>query len=377
MSPSKAIGQGFCLAVVVSISCVASFTQGPPVPSPDKRAVEVYKNIQVLKDVPSDQLIPAMQFITSSLGVQCGYCHVENAFDKDDKKTKQTARKMMEMMITIDAENFQGKQMVTCYSCHRGSPMPVAIPAIPQTPPRLLAEAVQPGGPLQPSLPKAEDVIEKYISALGGASAISKLTSLDAKGTVEVGGRQFPIEILVQSPDRIATIMQWPNGSGGSVFDGRSGWSLFPARPPRPMTPAEVDANRQDANLHFALELKNIFSELKTAREAKVGEQDAIMISGQRPGMPPIDLYFDKQSGLLIRELRYGQSPLGLNPTQIDYSDFRVVAGVKVPFHWTSATPTGRVNTQLESAQADVAIPPSAFEKPAEVVPSAAQKIGP
>jgi hypothetical protein len=93
--------------------------------------------------------------------------------------------------------------------------------------------------------------------------------------------------------------------------------------------------------------------------------------------MPPIDLYFDKQSGLLIREVRYGQSPLGLNPTQIDYSDFRDVAGVKVPFHWTSATPTGRTNMQLETAQANVPIPTSVFETPAETAPSGAQKMGP
>ena len=63
-------------------------------PAP-KMAEEVYKNIQVLKGLPSDQVIPAMQFISASLGVDCEHCHVERAFDKDDKKPKQTARKMI------------------------------------------------------------------------------------------------------------------------------------------------------------------------------------------------------------------------------------------------------------------------------------------
>jgi hypothetical protein len=89
------------------------------------------------------------------------------------------------------------------------------------------------------------------------------------------------------------------------------------------------------------------------------------MLAGQRPGEAPVEMYFDEQSALLVRVVRYGHSPLGLNPTQIDYSDYRDVSGVKRPFHWTSATPTGRFTIQIESAQANVAIPESKFEKPA------------
>src|ERR1700730_1248785 len=62
-----------------------------------KKAEEQFKNIQILKGVPADQVMPAMQFIAASLGVGCEFCHVQGAFEKDDKKTKQTARKMMPM----------------------------------------------------------------------------------------------------------------------------------------------------------------------------------------------------------------------------------------------------------------------------------------
>src|SRR5438309_6457087 len=144
--------------IVIAACSVASLTQAPPVPSADKKASEVFKNLQVLKDVPSDQVIPAMQFITSSLGVQCEFCHVENAFDKDDKKTKLTARKMMQMMFALDTNNFDGKQMVTCYSCHRGSPKPAAIPAIPESQPHLLTDAVGPSETNSPTLPKADEL---------------------------------------------------------------------------------------------------------------------------------------------------------------------------------------------------------------------------
>jgi len=95
------------LIVTFAAAVLVSRAQNPPQASTlaaaPKTASQQFKNIQVLKDVPADQLIPAMQFITASLGVDCEYCHVEKAFDKDDKKPKVMARKMMEMMITINS----------------------------------------------------------------------------------------------------------------------------------------------------------------------------------------------------------------------------------------------------------------------------------
>src|ERR1700752_2575502 len=95
-----------------------------------KTAEQVYKNIQVLKGVHADQLIPAMQFITASLEVQCDFCHLENAFEKDDKEPKQTARKMMQMVRNLNQDVFAGQRKVTCYACHRGARKPVITPVI-------------------------------------------------------------------------------------------------------------------------------------------------------------------------------------------------------------------------------------------------------
>src|SRR5246127_5223920 len=107
-----------------------SIQQNPPTqttaalaPTP-KKAEEQFKNIQVLKGVPAEQVFPTMQFIAASLGVECEFCHVHDAFEKDDKKPKQTARKMMEMMYAINRDNFDGHREVTCYSCHRGNAHP-------------------------------------------------------------------------------------------------------------------------------------------------------------------------------------------------------------------------------------------------------------
>src|SRR5260370_30140190 len=95
-----------------------------------KLAEEEFKNIQALKGMPADQLIPSMQFIAASLCVECEFCHVAHANEKDDKKPKVTARKMINMMMAINKDNFEGHREVTCYSCHRGSTDPVATPII-------------------------------------------------------------------------------------------------------------------------------------------------------------------------------------------------------------------------------------------------------
>lgn len=129
----------------------------------EKAAQPRFKNVQVLKDVPPDQLIPAMQFISASLGVACEFCHVRDAFDKDDKQSKQTARRMIQMMFALDTDQFHGERAVTCYTCHRGSAKPVSIPMVDSTAPyvseaRFAADPVAGGGA---DLPSADDVIGK------------------------------------------------------------------------------------------------------------------------------------------------------------------------------------------------------------------------
>src|SRR6201987_5050559 len=114
---AKGMLAGTCLGAVVLFSgasrlWIQSAQRSTGTATP-QTAEQVYKNIQVLKGVPADQLIPAMQFITASLGVECQFCHEEGAFEKDDKKPKQTARKMIAMMFATNKDNFEGHREVT------------------------------------------------------------------------------------------------------------------------------------------------------------------------------------------------------------------------------------------------------------------------
>jgi photosynthetic reaction center cytochrome c subunit len=336
-----------------------------------KKAKEQFKNIQALKGVPADQVFPAMQFITASLGVECQFCHVEGAFEKDDKKTKQTARKMMEMMFAINKDNFEGHREVTCYSCHRGSATPVGTPLVMAEAPMGMGEAKKaeetnrPEAGKEASGPSADQFLDKYLQAVGGAAAVEKITSRVMKGTITFGDRNIPIDIFSKDPDKRVSFTHTPDGDSVTAFDGHEGWLGTPGHAVREMHGPDIDGASMDADLHFAAHLKEMFSSVQASGTEKIGERDAYAVIGQREGKTPLRLYFDEQSGLLVRLIRYGDTPLGLLPTEIDYADYRDAGGVKIPFRWTLARPGGRFTIQISEVKENVPVDDAKFAKPA------------
>jgi hypothetical protein len=346
-----------------------------------KKAEEQFKNIQVLKGIPADQLIPAMQFITASLGVGCEFCHVEGAFEKDDKKPKQTARKMMAMMFAIDKDNFEGHRAVTCYSCHRGNAKPVAMPPVLAEEAKLETTESKKGGAeggiaaedkSDQNGPAPEQLFEKYLQAVGGTGAVNKVTSRVMKGTITFGDRNVPIEIFSKDPEKRISITHTPDGDSVTAFDGHDGWLSFPGRPVREMHGPDIDAAAMDADLHFPAHLSAMFSASRLQGTEKVGDREAYVVVGPREGKTPLRLYFDEQSGLLVRLVRLGETPLGSLPTQIDYADYREPGGMKIPFRWTLARPGGRFTIQINEVKENVAVDDAKFAKPAS--PPADQK---
>src|SRR5271170_6507795 len=202
--------------------------QSAPAAQAPKTAEQAFKNIQVLKGVPADQIIPAMQFIAASLGVECNFCHVRDAFDKDDKETKVTARKMMLMMFAANKDTFEGEREVTCYTCHRGSTDPVGTPVIPETEPKPMTEVA---APASENLPKADQIIDKYIEALGGKNAIESVTSRVEKGTLISGDMKAAVDVYAKAPDKRISIVHMPNGESSTAYDGHVGWLGAPGRP--------------------------------------------------------------------------------------------------------------------------------------------------
>jgi hypothetical protein len=337
----------------------------------EKKAEEQFKNIQVLKGVPAEQIFPTMQFITASLGVECEFCHVKGALEKDDKKPKATARKMMEMMFAINQDNFEGHRAVTCYSCHRGNASPHAIPAVMMEEPK---EA--PGEPRKTegeapdkdakhvAGPSGEQVLEKYVQAAGGAAAIDKITTRVMKGTIDFGGKSLPIDIYSKDPDKRISFTHMPEGDSITGFNGHEGWLSTAGHPLREMHGSDLDGASIDADLHLVTHLKTMFSEMRVRGTQQISDREAYVVEGQREGKTPIRLYFDGQSGLLVRLERFGETALGWLPTQIDYADYRDADGVRIPYRWTLARPSGRFTIQVSEVKQNVPVDDAKFAEP-------------
>jgi photosynthetic reaction center cytochrome c subunit len=356
-----ALTTGLAIAVAKAQSGAPQSSAAP------KLAEEQFKNIKVLKGVPADQIFPSMQFITASLGVECEYCHVREGqkmvFDKDDKKTKVTARKMMEMMFAINKDNFEGHREVTCYSCHRGAADPVGIPLVATEDAKPEAEPAKAPGDAKPVLPPADQLLDKYLAAVGGQAALQKVTSRVEKGKIDAGGHQLPIEVFAKAPDKRLSITHLPNGESITAFDGKQGWLGNPGRT-QMMSAAENAAARIDADLYFPANVKNLYAKFSVVPGEKIDGHDTYLVIGRNEGQPPLRLYFDQQSGLLLRLVRYAETALGRMPTQIDYADYRDADGVKIPYRWTLARPGNRFTIQIDDVKQNVPVDDAKFAPP-------------
>jgi photosynthetic reaction center cytochrome c subunit len=357
-----ALSTGLAIAGAKAQSGAAPQSLAPP-----KLAEDQFKNIKVLKGVPADQIFPSMQFITASLGVECEYCHVREGqklvFEKDDKKTKVTARKMMEMMFAINKDNFEGHRDVTCYSCHRGAADPVAIPLVAIEDAKPEPEPSKAPGDAKPVLPPADQLLDKYLSAVGGDAALQKVTSRVEKGKIDAGGHQLPLEVFAKAPDKRLSITHMPNGESITAFDGKQGWLGNPGHT-QMMSPAENAAARIDADLYFPAHVKTLYAKFTVVPGEKIDGHDTYLVIGRNEGQPPLRLYFDQQSGLLLRLVRYAETALGRMPTQIDYTDYRDADGVKIPYRWTLARPGNRFTIQVDQVQQNVPVEDAKFAPP-------------
>jgi photosynthetic reaction center cytochrome c subunit len=367
-------------ALVCLLGIASAIGQDVPAQKP-QMAEDVFKNVQVLRGISVDEFMGTMGFFAASLGLNCTDCHtVESSGDwkkyADDTPLKQTARRMILMVNTINRGNFGGKRMVTCYSCHRGTDRPKVTPSLaeqysaPQEDPdeiEIVGQAPAPG------TPTADQVLDKYIQALGGAQRLADLTSFVAKGTYEGYDTEFekvPVEVFVKAPSQRTTIVHARIGDGVTTYDGRSGW-IAAADKPVPLialTGGDLDGAKVDADLSFPARIKQTLSRWQVD-SATIDDREVQVVQGTSAGQSPVKLYFDKESGLLVRQVRYSDTTVGLNPTQIDYADYRQVAGVKMPFRWTVTWTDGRSTFELSEVQPNASIDAAKFARPAPAPP--------
>lgn len=198
------------------------------------------------------------------------------------------------------------------------------------------------------SLPTAEQIIQKYLEAVGGADAVARISTRAQKGALTVGSKQFPVEVLAKAPWTRVTTVRFPGGDSVTGVNGEEGWLSSPGRAVHDMGPSELDAAKLDAELFFPSYLKRMFEQWQVQKKEQLNGRETYVLTGVRYGQPSVELYFDVESGLLVRASRYAETPVGRNPSQIDYADFALEGAVKTQFRWTVSRPNGRFTVQIE-----------------------------
>ncbi len=316
------------LLIAVSSPLIAAEERKPP--TPDVPAEKYYKNIRVLQGVPSTEVMPAMNFMKDALGVKCSYCHVTSdtgrwPVERDDKAAKGRAREMILMMREINKANFKGRLEVTCATCHRGAASPVPTPP-------LSSDSVASHPTAAPAAPSADALLAKYTAAIGGKEAIDAVHSRRLRGTFTgADGEPHPIEITQTASGQYRSSVTVKDGAFTMVFDGKSGTSGGPSWN-NPMMPDEVERIQTRVRLFPAADLKSRFPALVVRGHENVSGRDAWVVVGRDAGARRETFWFDSENGLLLRSLTLQHTPLGDIPEQADYSDYREVGGVKVPF---------------------------------------------
>jgi hypothetical protein len=366
---------------------------------PDKplMAEQVFKNVRALKGIPVDDFMETMGLISAALSFDCSDCHTNAGTDKvdwaADTPRKVIARTMVNMVANINKNNFQGREAVTCWTCHRNRDKPLVTPTLASIygEPTLIPDDVI---ERTPGLPSPESILDKYIQASGGAQRLAGLTSIDGKGT-SVGFGGFggggAVEIAAKAPDKRATIILFKaeTGRGDQIrtYDGRTGWVRTPLNVlgEFQLVGGDLDGARFDAQLSFPGQIKQILTDLRTGQpttitdlqmsqsQAAVQQKNAAqgktynvdVVQGTGPRGLLVTLYFDKQTGLLSRELRYSVTPIGRVPVQIDYSDYRDVNGIKFAFRIAYQWLDGRDSIALDEIKTNVPIDEAKFGRPA------------
>lgn len=346
-------------------------------PAAGKKAGEAFKNVTTgtLKELSVDDFIASMGLISANLGVDCADCHPNAGTDKADfvidTPRKTATRRMVEMVAGINRTNFAGVQRVTCWTCHHGRITPattISLDAWYDTPNIELDDAVR----RENDMPTADQVLDKYVQAVGGAQRLAGLTSIVATGNAlgygDLGGNA-EFTMFAKAPNQRAILISYKDTqrpASSWSFDGRAGWIKTPRGllGEYELIGSELDGARFEAQLAFPGQIKQALTDWRGATTRSIGDRDFVVVQGGGPKGFLATLYFDPKTGLLSRMVRYGPSPIGRMPTQVDYADYRDVGGIKFPFEIKFLWLDGRYTAKLSKIETNVAIDAAKFGKP-------------
>jgi photosynthetic reaction center cytochrome c subunit len=340
-------------------------------PQRPQMSEEAFKNVQVLKGIPVDEFMGTMGIFSAALSMCCLECHASDW--TADTPRKLTTRKMIQMVETINRTNFSGRKVVTCWTCHRQLDRPSVTPPLDIVYGEPIFWAPDDLFQQTPGAPRPDQVLDKYIQAVGGAERVARLTSFVGKGKASgFGGASSgaAVELYAKAPNQRTVIQHLELGNKTTTYDGGAGWLASPVTPVPVMTltGGELEGAKLDAELSFPGRVKQVLGQWRANLPTTIADRSVNVLQGTSTGGAVATLYFDVESGLLTRVVRYANSAMGRVPTQIDLGDYRDVAGVKIPFKWSFAWLSGRDVIELSDVQANVPIDAAKFSKPAPAV---------
>ena len=337
-------------------------------------AENVFRNIQVLKGIPPDEFMDTMGMFASSLLYDCTGCHVQeiltdrNAFAVATPRI-QRARQMVVMVNTINRMYFGGQPRVTCFTCHRGDGAPETIPDLAVqygdvTYEHSNAMRIFPDARVSP-----EQILARYLEALGGADRVRALTSFVAAGSYagfNTADAKVPIEIYARAPDQRTQVVRTFEGDAVFTYDGRNAWAAEGWRqlPLMTFTGSNLAGARADALVSFPAAIQASFAQWQAMPDA-IGDRDVQLLQGSNPGELPVNFYFDEQTGLLVRTIRWSRTAVGTVPTRVDYGDYREVGGIRVPFRIHVRWTNGENAIELTEVRPNAAVDAARFARPA------------
>ncbi|HEY6895288.1 MAG TPA: photosynthetic reaction center cytochrome c subunit family protein, partial [Rhodanobacteraceae bacterium] len=261
----------------------------------------------------------------------CDYCHVFTNdhtadFPNDAKETKRTARRMIEMVEQINQQTFEGKPAVSCMTCHRGSTDPVSLPPLPQ--------AVMPfPTPLRTrptNLPTREQIVAKYLAAIGDASRLTAPRTLSGSRE-SAEGKTTPVAVQI-SGDKVHIEGTTRAGATVQVVTGATGWSKTPDGVSE-IRPDIVATFHELAAAYEPTLPGSIPADARVVNSQKIGDRDTFVMIARLDDHARQRLYFDSTTGLLVRRVVLRQTDIGQVPQQTDFDDYRDVGGTKYPFY--------------------------------------------
>jgi len=322
---------------VVSIVLTAAAAATAPAQQPGSAGATRPK-LEVLGALPEAQLFPLMNLIGTSLGVRCDYCHVQatpdlsktpsNAggwvWDRDDKKSKRTARDMMKMVVSLNTSLFGGEAKVTCFTCHRGSTQPVRLPSLPP-----IGESAA-HTPLPTPLPAADRVLAAYVAAVGRVDAPAGTATIIRGWDERSEGRYGKFEITVAGSDRYRIDLTTGDVTTKQGLIGDVAWAAANDKVQPLTSPADLARMRRIAMRYRPV--KEQPPNLRVVAIDRVGNRDAYVLEAKLDAVTTQRSFFDVVTGLLRREITTTETLLLPLEEQVDYDDYRDVNGVQLPF---------------------------------------------